>query len=174
MSGTIRLLVPTAENAPSAIAHHVRGLQAAGRSVLYLAADRPYRQVAAQFAQAGVDVSTLHFVDVVTCMDGKVPAVRPPNTLFLPSPTMLEMMAMRIEQVTARLADPVVVVDSLNTLALYNGPSAVQEFSHYLANRLRARGVSGDFVLREGRDAASLRDQVATFTDEQLVLGVFA
>jgi hypothetical protein len=165
----IRILVPP-DGSPAALAAHVRKLQDEGRTVLYLAADRPHRQVVPLLEQAGADVAAMQFLDVVTCMDGRVPAERPPNAVFLPSPTMLEMMAMRVEQVASRLKQPVVLVDSLNTLVLYNGAPAVQEFTHYLANRLRLRGVGGDFVIRDTKEGRPLHDQVATFTDERLTL----
>ncbi|MEK6985287.1 MAG: ATPase domain-containing protein [Candidatus Thermoplasmatota archaeon] len=152
------------------MALHIRSLQAAGQSVLYLAADRPQRQLVASFEGAGVDAEKVEVLDVVTCMDGRVPSVKPARTTFLPSPTMLEMMAMRLEQMASRMTSPVVVVDSLNTLALYNGLGAVQEFSHYLANRLRTRSIAGDFIIRDGKDGKSLQEMVATFTDERLLL----
>lgn len=163
------MLVPPPEGHVEAVAAHVRKLQSDGHAVLYLAADRPYPTLEKAFQRAGVDSAAVFFLDVVSCLDGRVPASPPRNALFLQSPTMLEMMAMRIEQVAGRLgAQACVVVDSLNTLALYNGVPPVQEFSHYLANRLRTQGIPGDFVIRDTQDGRLLHERVSGFTDERM------
>lgn len=165
----IRVLVPPSEGHVEAVAAHVRQLQADGRSVLYLAADRPYPTLERAFQRAGVDPAKVFFLDVVSCLDGRVPASPPRNAMFLQSPTMLEMMAMRIEQVAGRLGvQASVVIDSLNTLALYNGVPPVQEFSHYLANRLRTQGILGDFVIRDSQEGRLLHERVSGFTDERM------
>jgi KaiC/GvpD/RAD55 family RecA-like ATPase len=148
---------------------HARSLQAAGRSVIFVTADRPYRSLTASLREAGADPDAMFFLDAVSSVDGSGPKERPANAMFLPSPTMLEMLAMRIEQVAARTGPMAhVLLDSLNTLALYNGPLPVQEFSHYLANRLRSSGVPGDFVVRDTQDGRLLHDKVSSFTDRRI------
>lgn len=168
MARKIRVLVPTESHA-GFLAGLVRDLQAA-HSVLVLSADRPSRTLLETFRAEGLDLARLHILDVVSMMDGRAPAERPANTTFLQSPTMLEMMAMRVEQIAGRMQDPHVVVDSLNTLALYNGVPAVQEFSHYLSNRLRTNAIPGDFIIRDNKEGRLLHEKVSGFTDEQAPL----
>ena len=139
--------------------------------MLLLAADRPYRTWVQAFADAGVDTDRVFVLDVVSALDGGTPPQRPDNALFLASPTMLERMAMRIEQLAQKLGQGShVVVDSLSTLALYNGVPPVQEFSHYLANRLRTQGFSGDFIIRDNQVGASLRERISAFADDHIKL----
>lgn len=171
MAEPIRVLVPSGGSHVAAMADHVRALQDAGRYVLFITTDRPYAVLERAFGQAGVDLERIHFLDTVSHLDGSAPIDRPDNAHFLASPTMLEMVAMRAEQLANRLGDGVhVVLDSLNTLALYNGISPVQEFAHYLANRLRTYGLPGDFVARQNREGAELQEKVAGFTDGRIVL----
>jgi KaiC/GvpD/RAD55 family RecA-like ATPase len=172
VSHQIRVVIPHPDSHVKALAGLVASLQKQGRRVLLVTADRPLRTLQAAFAAESIDVEQVHFLDCVSAMDGQAPAERPPNATFMASPTMLEMMAMRIEQLAQRLgADAYVVVDSLSTLAIYNGIPPVQEFSHYLANRLRTRSVPGDFIIMDNQDGRALQEKVAGFVDARHVLG---
>lgn len=162
----VRVIVPPGKGHAASLAHFVSSLQNNERRVLFVCADRPYAGLAKSLEEFGVKTSDMHFIDVVSSLSGSSPADRPRNATFLPSPTMLEMLAMRIEQVAQRLGPNAhVVLDSLDTLSLYNGMHPVQEFSHYLANRLRAGGLSGDFLTTNGPTGRQLHDLVIGFMD---------
>ena len=149
----------------------VRRLQDDGKKVVFVSADRPYHGLTLALREQGVATDQMHFVDAVSSLSGSAPANRPPNATFLPSPTMLEMLAMRVEQAGLRFGPGAhIVLDSLDTLSLYNGVHPVHEFSHYLANRLRSHGLHGDFVVRDGPGSRELHDLVVSFTDERLEL----
>lgn len=168
--GRVRVVVPLAGGHLRPLAVLVRRLQDAGKKVVFVSSDRPYHALAVALRDQGVDVERVHFVDTVSSLSGSAPVARTPNATFLPSPTMLEMLAMRVEQAALRLGpDAHIVLDSLDTLSLYNGVHPVQEFSHYLANRLRSHGVHGDFVVKDG-PTRELHDLVLAFTDERLEL----
>lgn len=169
--GRVRVIVPSADGPLRSVAALVRQLQAEGRRVLYVSSDRPYQALVAALQAHGVATDQVHFVDTVSSLNGAAPTMRPANATFLPSPTMLEMLAMRIEQAALRIGPSAhVLLDSLDTLGLYNGMHPVQEFSHYLANRLRSQGVPGDFVVRAGPAGQALHDLVLSFTDDRLDL----
>ena len=169
MVGRVRVIVPAAGGHVRSLGTHLRALQAEGKKVVFVSADRPYHALTTALREHGVAVELIHFVDAVRSLNGSAPAQRPSNATFLPSPTMLEMLAMRVEQAALRLGPQAhMVLDSLDTLSLYNGVHPVQEFSHYLANRLRAHGVHGDFVVRGGDRVLS--DLVVAFTDGRLEL----
>jgi KaiC/GvpD/RAD55 family RecA-like ATPase len=166
----IRLLGSSGEGHIAGLAAHVRHLQDQG-PVLFVTADRPYGSWTSSWSQAGVDPERLCIIDAVSATNGHQPATRPSNVVFLPSPTMLEMLVLRIEQSAHRSGAKHVVLDSLNTLALYNGVAPVQAFAHYLVNRLRAADLGGDLVVRDSQSGVQLRERVAAFVDEDLALG---
>lgn len=171
MASQIRVVVPQAESHVRALAVLVRDLQRQGRRVLLVTADRPFRTLEVALVAEGADPAQVHFLDCVSAMDGQAPRERPSNATFMASPTMLEMMAMRVEQLAQRMGPTVhVVLDSLSTLALYNGVPPVQEFSHYLANRLRTHGVCGDLLVNDNQEGRLLQERVAGFVDARLVL----
>ncbi len=148
------------------LVHHIRALQAEGRAVILVTANRPFGALAPRLESAGVDLEEMVFVDTVTLTDGSRPHDAPRNVFFLHSPTMLEMVAMRIEQALSLDQRPAhLVLDSLNALQLYNGLPLVQEFAHYLINRLRTRGAAGDFIVLQTADGGILEQAVAGFMD---------
>lgn len=172
MASQIRVIVPQAASHLPAVCGLVASLQAEGKRILLVTSDRPWRTLEVALVAAGADPAMVHFLDCVSAMDGQAPRERPANATFMASPTMLEMMAMRIEQLAMRMGPAAhVVLDSLSTLALYNGIPPVQEFSHYLANRLRTQGVSGDLVVLDNQEGRTLQDGVGSFVDARLVLG---
>ena len=158
----------------SNLAAHVARLQGQGRSVLFVTADRPLGSWTQPLQEASVDHGRLLVIDAVSAMGGQAPSPRPANATYLSSPAMLEMLALRIEQQIVRHAPVRVVVDSLNTLALYNGLPAVQAFAHYLANRLRTHRVGADLVVCSAPDGAAIRDRVAPFIDHEVHLETLA
>lgn len=134
--------------------------------MVFVTANRPYQVIAKYLDEAGADTAKVTFIDAVTRSDGSLPEHAPDNAFFLQSPTMLEMIAMRVEQALAREgANGHMILDSLNALQLYNGLPLVQEFSHYLINRLRTRGVSGDLVVLATPDGEVLERAISGFTD---------
>lgn len=169
MTRSIRLLASSGDWHIPGLASHLRRLQEQG-PVLFVTADRPHGAWAAALAQAGVAADRLCIIDAVSAANGQQPATRPANVVFLPSPTMLEMLVLRIEQAAARCGAKHVVVDSLNMLALYNGLAPVQAFAHYLVNRLRTAGLGADLVVRDGPTSHQLRDRVLGFVDDAALL----
>ena len=137
--------------------------------------NRPHRTIVERLQEGGVDPADVFVLDAISCVDGAQPTQRQDHAMFLQSPTMLEMIAMRTEQIVGRQSGRVhVVVDSLNSLRLYNGVEPVQEFCHYLANRLRARGASASFVVLDNEEGRDLEARVASFTDGRIVLEALA
>lgn len=137
---------------------------------MFISADRPYAHLQQVLREGGVNVDNMHFVDAVSSVNGAAPANRPANATFLSSPTLLELLAMRVEQAAMRHGPGThVILDSLDTLTMYNGTGPVQEFAHYIANRLRAQGVHGDFVARAGTDKP-WRSLLGAVVDEHIDL----
>lgn len=166
----IRLLSSDGATHGPLLAGHLRQLQRDG-PVVFVTADRTVASWTADWAAASVDLQRMHVIDAVSAMNGTQPARGPTNAHFLPSPAMLEMMALRIEQLIRRHAPVRVIIDSLDALALYNGVPAVQAFGHYLANRLRGGAVGADLVVRSDAAGQRLAGHMSSFVDERAVLG---
>lgn len=141
-------------------------------TVLLVTTDRPYLTLKESGAAEGVDLDALWFLDTVSAMTGQTPNERPRRVLFIQSPTMLEMIAMRIEQMQRTIPGPVhVIIDSLSSACTYNKFAAVQEFTHYLVNRLRTLDLSADLVVTDDEQGTALQDSMRPMVDavERLV-----
>jgi KaiC/GvpD/RAD55 family RecA-like ATPase len=160
----------------AAMARHVRGIQRAGGRVLYVTADRSHHILREAFGTQGVDLADIYWLDAITAVADNLPrASKEDNTMYIASPTMLEMIAMRTEQLAYRTgAHAHVVLDSLNALCLYNDPRTLQEFTHYLANRLKLVGVAADFVVRPNRQGQEMLERLRGFVDTVAALEVTA
>lgn len=165
----IRLLGSESGGHSARLAAHVRDLQRDG-PVVFVTADRPFATWAAAFAQAGVDLDALAVVDAVSAQGGLRPAMAPRNVVFLASPMLLEMVMVRVEQQAERLQAHHVVVDSISTLAFYNGVAATSAFVHHLASRLRGSSLGGHLVLRDDENRRLLSEHLLPFVDSSLPL----
>ena len=151
-----RLAIPSGDE-PDAVADHVARLQADGASVVFVTIKHTATVVAASMAARGVDLERLDIVDAISPAQVAVPDVR---VTYIGSPTLLEMVALRTEKIAARDEKSHVVLCCLNTLLDYNHRQAVDQFVHYLAQRLQERGTPIDFVLQpasEGGEALERR-----------------
>lgn len=152
----IRVVV-TGADAGQAVWNHLDSLPS-GRTVIFVSLLRPQDQVRPHIDEAA------WIIDAITCTSG-VPPPQVDHTMFLQSPTMLEMLAMRVEQLAGRVENAHVVIDNLNAACMYNGLGPTQEFVHYIGNRLRGHGVPMDLLLREGSDAEALKAGLKSFVD---------
>ncbi len=165
----VRVLIPQGDPI-TVVAQHIQRLQQAGRRILYVTADRSHPSLATAFTKQGIDADELQFLDAA--------GHKPENTvsggvaLIVPAPSMLELLAMRCEQLIYQVGPEVhVIIDSLNALVSHNDSDAVESFTKYMARRLRLLGVPGDFVLFNNIDGMLLLDHIESCTDSRLLLG---
>ncbi len=165
----VRVLIPQGSHL-AAVAQHVRRLQDSGRRVLYVTADRTHPLLSEGFAAHGVDAQGLWFLDAAGKPDTETGGSSVVEVV--PAPSMLELLAMRCEQLIYQVGPEAhVIVDSLNALMGHNDSDAVEAFTQYMARRLRRLGVPGDFVLFNNVDGMLLLDHIESCTDSRLLLG---
>ena len=145
----------------------VAELAASGREGLVITANRPYHVLRAALAEAGV-AGRVRYLDCVSGLTGLAPPPDPDAT-FVESPTLLEKILLRTEQLLRRMPAPrFLVLDSLSTLAVYNGTPAVVELAHTLVNRLRHLETLAILVLVEKQAGEELSDAVTPLCDTVL------
>lgn len=156
------------EGTIDALVKRIQYVQGAGpRKVLVVSASWTHRDLRKTFDAAGIrDVMVL---DLLSTMLGIMPDTRPGDAVFVPSPTMLEMTAMRVEQMHRMMGGDVhVIVDSLDSLVRYSPRKSVEEFTHYLVNRLRSLDASGDLFVNDVEDGRKLLEAARPYTDGTL------
>lgn len=171
LEGKMRALVcPTGGELVKTLAAYTRHLHKAEKKVIYVAMDRPSSVLKESFLANDVDSDAVAFLDAAvedlrrTPEEGHAP--------YGHAAVDLQKVGVRIEKMCAEQGpDAHVVLDSINALLVYNPVDEVAEFAHYLANRLRLLGLSGDYVCHNNQEWAVLADRFAAFLDGEVVVG---
>jgi hypothetical protein len=104
----------------------------------------------------------ISFVDAIshTMMNYREPLS---NATYVESPRMLETIMLRVEYLLRRhpSAQPMLIIDSVNSLAIHNPQALLTEFFHILVNNLKSRQVL-TLLLIVSEDAVSELDQLVS------------
>ncbi|MDP6199647.1 MAG: hypothetical protein QF531_02655 [Candidatus Poseidonia sp.] len=110
---------------------------------VYISASRGAVEIIQAFEAIGVDVSNIHFLDLVS--SGVLGGTDVPysNITFIDSPIMLESILLRTLYTlrTVNNQRNFVILDSVNALAIYNDDRMLAEYLHTFINTFRQREV---------------------------------
>ncbi len=87
-----------------------------------------------------IDLERIYFVDSVSqFMMGE--AAKHDHAIYVESPTMLENVMLKVEYLIRRTKGKsnLVILDSINSMAIHNSTKMLSEFLHILVNNLRAK-----------------------------------
>ncbi|MED5350516.1 MAG: hypothetical protein VYB50_03385 [Candidatus Thermoplasmatota archaeon] len=110
---------------------------------VYISASRGANEIIQAFETIGVDVSNIHFIDLVSSGILGGTNVQYNNVSFVDSPIMLESILLRTLYWlrTAPNLRNFVFIDSVNSLAIYNEEKMLAEYLHTFINTFRQREV---------------------------------
>ena len=139
---------------------------------IYVSVTNPAALVWSLAQALDVRPERLSFVDAIShiMMNYRDPL---PNASYIESPRMLEDIMLRVEYLLRRRPSPrtIVVIDSVNSLAIHNPTDLLSEFFHILLNNLKSRQVLA-VVLSVSEDASSELDQMLSLVvDETIRVG---
>ncbi len=106
--------------------------------VFYVTSTIPSKSIENLFGLLGIDSGRVFFVDTISHLM-KESSEFSDHFLFIESPTMLEYIMLKIEYLARKYNDKkaVVILDSVNSMSIYNGPKIMSEFLHILVTSLR-------------------------------------
>ena len=110
---------------------------------VYISASRGASEIIQAFETIGIDVSNIHFIDLVSSGILGGTNVQYNNVSFVDSPIMLESVLLRTLYIL-RIANTernFVLIDSVNALAIYNEERMLAEYLHTFINTFRQREV---------------------------------
>ncbi len=140
-----------------------------GTHTIYVAVTSPASFVANVAQALEVPPERLSFVDAIShlMMHFSDPL---PNATYVESPRALEEIMLRIEYLLRRYPHPrsIVVIDSVNSLAIHNPPELLSEFLHILLNNLKSRQVLTLVLETTDEQAASVEQLLSLVVDETL------
>ena len=107
------------------------------QTVIYVTITKPYHQLYRQF-QDIINNGNISFIDCVSRAAGIKTDDRSDHCYFLDSPSQLEQLILIVMNKIKDSGDqePIVILDALSTLSLYNDGLLVTEFFSHLLNNL--------------------------------------
>ncbi|MGA8665183.1 MAG: ATPase domain-containing protein [Thermoplasmata archaeon] len=93
-----------------------------------------------------------------------------PNATYIESPRALESIMLRVEYLLRKFPHPrsIVVIDSVNSLAIHNPPELLSEFFHILINTLKTRQVLTVVLETSDEEASSVEAMLNLVVDETI------
>ncbi|MDH4123160.1 MAG: ELP5 family protein [Thermoplasmata archaeon] len=111
--------------------------------VIYITATISYQAIVDILKALEIDASKVHFVDCIShTMMGA--SMEGSQVLFVESPTMLENIMLKTEYLMRKSTakEKLVLIDSVNTLAIHNSNYVLSEFLHIFVSSLRSKNVN--------------------------------
>ncbi len=121
-----------------------------------------------------IDTSRIYFVDCIShIMMGASTAQQDDHTTLVESPTMLENLMLKVEYLIRRSQskDKLVVIDSINSLAIHNNNWILSEFLHILVSGLRSREAFTVILSVEEHSTADINNMVNLVCDHGIRAG---
>lgn len=163
--GMIAMVEVPAESYLPSVTQIVQSLMKDGSKGIVVNVSRPYQTLVDVFDQKGVSVDELRFVDCISRLV-QADTEESDTTIFLDSPTMLELMAMGVDHFIPEVGEGgFVLFESYGSLTQYNNFELVYEFTNFLVNKLRLRRVRGLLVVVRDQLPDNARGSLAQLSD---------
>jgi KaiC/GvpD/RAD55 family RecA-like ATPase len=162
-----------ADNYLAALGLTVRDLGGETNShTIYVSVTNPASLVWSLLEALDIPSARLSFVDAISHLMMSYENALP-NASYVESPTMLEGIMLRIEFLLRRHPSQrnIVIIDSVNSLAVHNTADVLSEFFHILVNNLKTRSVLTVLFTTSGDEGADLDRILSLVVDETFALG---
>jgi KaiC/GvpD/RAD55 family RecA-like ATPase len=140
--------------------------------VVYVTSTIPSQSIIHALEALEIPMDHIWFVDCISqIMMSK--DKRHAHEIVVESPTMLENIMLKVEFLLRKHPDrnALIVLDSINSLAIHNNTKILSEFLHILVNNLRSRGAyTVIFSMRE-YETEEIRNMLVLVSDEAVELG---
>jgi len=121
-----------------------------------------------------IDDTRVYFVDCIShIMMGATATQQDEQTTLVESPTMLENIMLKVEYLIrkSQSKDKLVVIDSINSLAIHNNNWILSEFLHVLVSGLRSRDAYTVILTVEEHSTPELSNMVNLVCDHGIHAG---
>jgi hypothetical protein len=139
---------------------------------IYVSVTNPASLVWSLLQALDIPSGRLSFVDAISHLMMSYENVLP-NASYVESPTMLEGIMLRIEYLLRKNPSKrnMVIIDSVNSLAVHNSPEVLSEFFHILVNNLKTRSVLTVLFSTSEGEGTDLDRILSLVVDESFTLG---
>lgn len=131
----------------------------------YITVNTPYQSMVKLLKSKNINDRNLFFVDCITdYLREKEAIVR--NCYFVNSPANLTEVGIALEPIFKDSSHNFLILDSVDTLAVYNNFETVAKFAHFLAGKLRFHNMSGMLLAVEEKSDEKLINELSVFCDK--------
>ncbi len=143
-----------------------------GLEVVYVTSTIPSQSIINALEALEIPIDHVWFVDCISQIMMSQ-AKRHQHAIVVESPTMLENIMLKVEFLLRKHPDrnALVVVDSINSLAIHNNTKILSEFLHILVNNLRSRGAYTVIFSMQEYETDEIRNMLVLVSDETIELG---
>ena len=141
---------------------------------IYVSATISSDQIKRVLEALDINTSNIYFIDCIShIMMGASAAQQDEHTTLVESPTMLENLMLKVEYLIRRSQskDKLVVIDSINSLAIHNNNWILSEFLHILVSGLRSREAYTVILSVEEHSTPELNNMVNLVCDHGIHAG---
>ena len=140
--------------------------------VVYVTSTIPSQSIINALEALEISMDHVWFVDCISQIMMSQ-AKRHAHAIVVESPTMLENIMLKVEFLLRKHADrkALVVLDSINSLAIHNNTKILSEFLHILVNNLRSRGAYTVIFSMQEYETEDIRNMLVLVSDETIELG---
>lgn len=135
--------------------------------VIYITTTIPAQSIINALEVLEISMDRIWFVDCISQIMMSS-AKRHPHVIAVESPTMLENIMLKVEYLMRKNPSrkDLVVLDSINSLAIHNNTKILSEFLHILVNNLRARGAYTVIFSMQEYESEEIRNMLVLVSDE--------
>jgi len=131
----------------------------------YVSLNRPFNNLMDSLATAKIDERKLFFVDCVTKNELDIP-----NCYFLKSQQNLKNLQLAISSLVKTRKPRFLILDSLNTVSLYNPREKTKEFTNFLVNKARASQMDMILLATENNENKEQLQELSALCDRVIDL----
>lgn len=133
---------------------------------VYVTINKPLESLKSSLGKENISYKNVFFVDAITKLTSDSVSEEP-RFVFVDSPKNLIDISVAIENAVQRIKSekPFIIVDSLNTLLVYNKPPVVEKFVHSISGKMRAWNTKGIFLMVENKELDVTR-VISQFCDQ--------
>ncbi len=140
--------------------------------VVYVTTTIPSQSIISALEVLEIPMDHIWFVDCISQIMMSQ-AKRHPHAIVVESPTMLENIMLKVEFVLRKHPgrNALVILDSINSLAIHNNTKILSEFLHILVNNLRSRGAYAVIFSMQEYETEEIRNMLVLVSDETIDVG---
>ena len=140
--------------------------------VLYVTSTIPSRSIINALEVLEIPLDHIWFVDCISQIMMSGSSEKHGHSIHVESPTMLENIMLKVEYLVRKTKERgnVVVLDSINSLAIHNNTKILSEFLHILVSNLRSKNCYTIVFSMEQYETDEIRNMLNLVCDETVVV----